>query len=164
MQRDNDRQELGQESSTSRQHALRSGAALLASEPPERVESFLRGLSDPALAALPWLFEVWALPHQLPPEGDWRAWVVLGGRGAGKTRAGSEWVRAMVEGATPLAPGRARRVALVGETYDQALAVMVKGESGLLACSPPGPAAALGGRGADAGLAQWRGGAALLGA
>lgn len=137
MQRDNDRQELGQESSTSRQHALRSGAALLASEPPERVESFLRGLSDPALAALPWLFEVWALPHQLPPEGDWRAWVVLGGRGAGKTRAGSEWVRAMVEGATPLAPGRARRVALVGETYDQALAVMVKGESGLLACSPP---------------------------
>lgn len=101
------------------------------------MERFLTGLSDNALAALPWLFEFWALPHQVPPEGQWRAWVVLGGRGAGKTRAGSEWVRSMVEGATPLAPGRARRVALVGETYDQALAVMVKGESGLLACSPP---------------------------
>jgi phage terminase large subunit-like protein len=63
--------------------------------------------------------------------------VILGGRGAGKTRAGAEWVRAMVEGPTPAAPGRARRIALAGETYDQALAVMVKGESGVLACSPP---------------------------
>jgi phage terminase large subunit-like protein len=72
--------------------------------PQEAVERFLMGLSDNALAALPWLFEFWALPHQLPPDGDWRAWVVLGGRGAGKTRAGSEWVRSMVEGATPLAP------------------------------------------------------------
>jgi phage terminase large subunit-like protein len=100
-------------------------------------EQFLESLSDQALAALPYLFEVWALPHQLPPEGDWKTWVILGGRGAGKTRAGAEWVRSMVEGATPDAPGRARRVALVGETYDQALAVMVKGESGILACSPP---------------------------
>ncbi|WP_438362976.1 DNA-packaging protein [Nioella halotolerans] len=116
---------------------MRSGSASLACVPQEAVETFLAGLSETALAALPWLFDFWALPHQLPPEGDWRAWVVLGGRGAGKTRAGAEWVRAMVEGATPAAPGRARRVALVGETYDQALAVMVKGESGLLACSPP---------------------------
>ena len=83
---------------------------MLASEPPETVERFLAGLGDNALAALPWLFEFWALPHQLPPEGDWRAWVAMGGRGAGKTRAGSEWVRSMVEGATPDAAGRARRV------------------------------------------------------
>jgi phage terminase large subunit-like protein len=101
------------------------------------VRAFLAGLSDGALAALPYLFEVWALPHQVPPDGDWTTWVILGGRGAGKTRAGAEWVRAMVEGAVPEAPGRARRVALVGETYDQALAVMVKGDSGILACSPP---------------------------
>lgn len=101
------------------------------------MERFLAELSDGALAALPYLFEVWALPHQVPPEGDWTSWVILGGRGAGKTRAGAEWVRALVEGPTPEAPGRARRVALVGETYDQALAVMVKGESGLIACSPP---------------------------
>jgi len=100
-------------------------------------ERFLESLSDQALAALPYLFEIWALPHQLPPDGDWKTWVILGGRGAGKTRAGSEWVRSMVEGGTPEAPGKARRVALVGETYDQALAVMVKGESGILACSPP---------------------------
>ncbi len=123
--------------STSTPPGPRSAAAWLASAPPETVEAFLGGLSDNALAALPWLFEFWAAPHQLPPEGRWRSWVVLGGRGAGKTRAGAEWVRAMVEGATPEAPGRARRVALVGATYDEAREVMVMGESGILACTPP---------------------------
>lgn len=73
----------------------------------------------------------------MPPEGDWRAWVIMGGRGAGKTRAGAEWVRSQVEGARPLDPGRKRRVALVGETYDQVREVMIKGDSGILACSPP---------------------------
>jgi phage terminase large subunit-like protein len=100
-------------------------------------EAFLRDLSESALAALPYLFEVWALPHQIPPEGDWRTWVILGGRGAGKTRAGAEWVRAQVEGPGPLDVGRCRRVALVSETIDQAREVMVFGESGILACSPP---------------------------
>ncbi len=132
-----EKDELGRGASILRPHGLRSGAGLIASEPPEVAEAFLAGLSDAGLAALPWLFEFWALPHQLPPEGDWKTWVILGGRGAGKTRAGAEWVRSMVEGAGPGDPGRARRVALVGETYDQALAVMVKGESGILACSPP---------------------------
>jgi phage terminase large subunit-like protein len=55
--------------------------------------------------------------------------VVLGGRGAGKTRAGAEWVRAQVEGRGPKDEGSVRRVALVGETYDQAVAVMVKGKA-----------------------------------
>ena len=87
--------------------------------------------------ALPFLFEFWAMPHQLPPKGDWRTWVVMGGRGAGKTRAGAEWVRAQVEGARPMDAGRASRVALVGETLDQVRDVMVFGESGILACSPP---------------------------
>ncbi|PWJ19143.1 DNA-packaging protein [Jannaschia seohaensis] len=97
----------------------------------------MEGLSDNALGALPWLFDFWALPHQVAPEGDWRTWVILGGRGAGKTRAGSEWVRAQVEGSRPLMPGRARRVALVGETYEQVRDVMIEGESGILACTPP---------------------------
>ena len=63
--------------------------------------------------------------------------MVLGGRGAGKTRAGTEWVRARVEGGTPLGKGVCRRIALVGETIDQAREVMVEGPSGLRACSPP---------------------------
>lgn len=100
-------------------------------------ETFLNDLSEGALLALPYLFEFWALEHQLPPEGDWRTWVIMGGRGAGKTRAGAEWVRREVEGARPLDPGRSRRVALVGETIEQVREVMVFGESGILACSPP---------------------------
>ncbi|WP_442953530.1 DNA-packaging protein [Paracoccus sp. (in: a-proteobacteria)] len=118
-------------------HETRSGAAWLASAEPEQVEEFLGGLSDNALMALPWLFEFWALPHQLPPEGDWKSWVIMGGRGAGKTRAGSEWVRRMVEGPSAAAPGQCHRVALVGETFDQVREVMIFGESGILACSPP---------------------------
>ena len=83
------------------------------------------------------MFDFWALPHQQAPSGDWRTWVILGGRGAGKTRAGAEWVRAEVEGAGPRDPGKAQRVALVGETMDQVRDVMVFGDSGLLACAPP---------------------------
>ena len=116
---------------------MRSGAGWLASATQEQVDEFLGGLSENALLALPWMFEFWALPHQLPPEGAWKTWVIMGGRGAGKTRAGSEWVRAQVEGALPGDPGRARRVALVGETVDQVREVMIFGESGILSCSPP---------------------------
>jgi phage terminase large subunit-like protein len=116
---------------------LKSGAAWLASATPEDVDEFLGSLSQNALLSLPWLFEFWALPHQLPPRGAWKTWIIMGGRGAGKTRAGSEWVRAQVEGAGPDEPGRAKRVALMGETVDQVREVMVMGESGILACSPP---------------------------
>lgn len=116
---------------------MKSGAVLLASAPAEIRENFLDKIGKGGLRALPFLFEFWALEHQLPPEGDWRAWVIMGGRGAGKTRAGAEWVRSQVEGARPLDPGRKRRVALVGETYDQVREVMIKGDSGILACSPP---------------------------
>ncbi len=116
---------------------MRSGAGWLASATPEQVEDFIGGLSDNALLALPWIFEFWALPHQLPPEGAWKTWVIMGGRGAGKTRAGAEWVRAEVEGAGPDDPGRSKRVALVGETVDQVREVMIFGESGILAVSPP---------------------------
>ncbi len=116
---------------------LKSGAAWLASATQEVVDEFLSGLGDNALLALPWMFEFWALPHQLAPRGAWKTWVIMGGRGAGKTRAGAEWVRAEVEGSGPGDPGRSRRVALVGETVDQVREVMVMGESGILACSPP---------------------------
>ena len=116
--------------------AVRSGASLIASGTPDAQKAFLDSLTDRELMALPTLFPFWALPHQMPPEGDWRTWVILGGRGAGKTRAGAEWVRSRCEGATPRRKGPSRRVAIIGETYDQARDVMVFGESGILACSP----------------------------
>ncbi|WPY95068.1 terminase family protein [Limimaricola variabilis] len=114
-----------------------SPAGWIACAPAAERTAFLDGLDPAALAALPHLFDLWALPHQRPPGGDWRTWVILGGRGAGKTRAGAEWVRGQVEGPRPRDPGRARRVALIGETLDQAREVMVFGDSGLMACAPP---------------------------
>ena len=92
----------------------------------------------PALQSLPtpWnerLGKIWsefALPHQRPPElanngTPWTTWLILGGRGAGKTRAGGEWVRA--EAANPRA-----RIALIGETARDVREVMIEGVSGLL--------------------------------
>lgn len=121
---------------TSMRQEQKSAAALLSSLPVEEVNAFLDSLSHNALLSLPWLFEHWAHDHQQPPDGDWKTWMIMGGRGAGKTRAGAEWVRTMVEGGRPDEPGRARRVALVAETLDQARDVMIKGDSGILACTP----------------------------
>jgi hypothetical protein len=68
---------------------------------------------------------------QWAPTGDWRFWLLRGGRGAGKTRAGEEWVRAAVEA------GHARHMALIGPTEAAVRRVMMEGESGLLAITPP---------------------------
>lgn len=73
-----------------------------------------------------------ARPKQLPPPGDWGVWLVLAGRGFGKTRVGAEYVRMMVD------TGQAKRVALVAKKASEARDVMVEGESGILACYPPG--------------------------
>jgi phage terminase large subunit-like protein len=78
-----------------------------------------------ALAVRRWRF--WpARAEQLPPPGDWRIWLFLGGRGSGKTRAGAEWV------ADGVRCGRMRRIGLIGATAHDARSVMVEGESGLL--------------------------------
>ncbi|MGR3460663.1 MAG: DNA-packaging protein [Roseovarius sp.] len=116
---------------------MRSGAAWIVSQGCDAEAEFLDALSEGELLALPYIFEFWAMEHQLPPEGDWRTWVILGGRGAGKTRAGAEWVRARVEGALPLDAGACKRLALIGETVEQVREVMIFGESGIMACSPP---------------------------
>jgi len=70
-----------------------------------------------------WL--AWARPEQLPPPGDWRTWLFLGGRGAGKTRSGAEWVSHRAR------TGLSRRIALIGPTFHDVREVMV--EWGLLA-------------------------------
>lgn len=77
-------------------------------------------------------WRLWAHAGQLPPPGDWQTWLILAGRGFGKTRAGAEWVRAIAQ-ADPQA-----RIALVGATLAEARSVMVEGDSGLLAIAPRG--------------------------
>ena len=74
-------------------------------------------------------WNTWALDKQRPPEGDWTTWLLLGGRGSGKTRAGAEWVRSLA--ARKIGP-----IALVGETMTEAVSIMVRGESGILNVTP----------------------------
>jgi len=75
-------------------------------------------------------WEFWARPAQLRPAGDWRVWLICAGRGFGKTRAGAEWVR-------QIARDPQARIALVGASLGETRSVMVEGESGILAISPP---------------------------
>ncbi|HKH97380.1 MAG TPA: terminase family protein [Beijerinckiaceae bacterium] len=74
--------------------------------------------------------------HQLVPDDDWPIWLVLGGRGAGKTRAGAEWVNGMAGGLIGIARSRTMRIALVGETFADVRDVMIEGPSGLIAVAP----------------------------
>jgi phage terminase large subunit-like protein len=88
-------------------------------------------------------FSVLAHRHQEPPAAanngkPWTTWLVLGGRGAGKTRLGAEWVRALALGIPPYAQRRHRRIALVGESEHDVREVMIEGPSGLLRTSPRG--------------------------
>jgi phage terminase large subunit-like protein len=99
---------------------------------PQRTRDELVGSLTPAQAAAilqDWRF--WARPNQLPPAGEWRVWLLVAGRGFGKSRCGAEFVRARA------GDGTARRIAFVAATAADARDVMVEGESGILAISPP---------------------------
>lgn len=72
-------------------------------------------------------FENWAHANQLPPSSEgWRTWLMMAGRGFGKTRAGAEWIFKLASGRPKL------RIALVGGTIAEARSIMVEGVSGLL--------------------------------
>jgi phage terminase large subunit-like protein len=101
----------------------------LATLDPRDLQSRLEKLNEDELRFLERDWQFWARDEQLPPSGDWRVWLFMGGRGSGKTRAGAEWI------AEGIRSGKMNRVALIGATYDEARAVMIEGESGLLAVS-----------------------------
>ena len=98
---------------------------------PERLAA-IRTLTEDERREFRHHWKLWARIRQLPPPGDWTTWLVLAGRGFGKTRAGAEWVRTTAQG-HPEA-----RIALVGASLGEVSAVMVEGESGILAVCPPG--------------------------
>jgi phage terminase large subunit-like protein len=75
---------------------------------------------------------LWARPDQTAPQGSWKTWLLLGGRGSGKTRAAAEWVREMMES------GTCSRAALIGPTFADVRDVMVQGVSGLIATASQG--------------------------
>ena len=105
-------------------------AALLALPSAERLAR-LGELTPDEQRELAWHWRLWARPEQLAPAADWRIWLILAGRGFGKTRAGAEWVREVAE-SRPEA-----RIALVGASLGEVRAVMVEDESGLLSLGPP---------------------------
>lgn len=95
--------------------------------PPEQQQAYLATLSPEAQARLLYDWQFWARPNQLAPEGEWRTWLALAGRGFGKTEAGAQWIRQRVENG-------ARSIALIAETQKDLEEVMV---ARLLKISPP---------------------------
>ena len=87
----------------------------------------LAKLTPETRAQLKWHWPFWARPNQLAPEGDWQTWLVLAGRGFGKTEAGAQWIRARVKAG-------ARNIALIAETQKDLEEVMV---ARILKISPP---------------------------
>lgn len=103
---------------------------------PAARHEFIQTLDARQKRNLPFCWSLIAREQQLPPLTDWTIWVLLGGRGSGKTRAGAEWTRHMAMGNALYAQRPAGRIALVGETYADVREVMIEGESGLLAIAP----------------------------
>jgi len=98
---------------------------------PEKQKLYLDSLTADEMQELLEMWTPWAHPAQRAPAGhDWRIWLFLGGRGAGKTRAGAEWVRDGVY------HRRAGRIALLAPTLADAREVMIDGVSGLIPIAP----------------------------
>ena len=109
---------------------MHSPAETLAALPAAQRGEFIAGLSETQASELLYDWRNFtARPNQIAPNGDWDIWLVLAGRGFGKTRIGAEWVKECVENG-------AGRIALIGETAADTRDVMVEGESGLLSIYP----------------------------
>src|SRR5213082_889334 len=106
---------------------MRHEMALLKNATEELQRRTLRNATADTLIQFDADFETWAHENQLPPNGEgWRVWLMMAGRGFGKTRAGAEWIFRLANGK----PGA--RVALVGATIGDARSIMVEGVSGLV--------------------------------
>jgi phage terminase large subunit-like protein len=94
----------------------------------DQVHKFIAKMTLADLLQLDAWFELWAHKSQLPPLGEgWRVWLIMAGRGFGKTRAGAEWIHRLASGK------RGLRIGLVGASIGDARSIMVEGVSGLLA-------------------------------
>ena len=98
---------------------------------PEARLDWYASLSKGDAHAIARYWPLWARAEQMPPTSDWHTWLICAGRGFGKTRAGAEWVRMLAR------TDRHARIALVGASLAEVRSVMIEGESGILAVSPP---------------------------
>lgn len=111
-------------------HANASSAELLSSLPASERKKVLKGITQEELRKLEFDWDFWARQNQKTPSGKWITWLVLAGRGYGKTRTGAEqilqWERQGY-----------KHFSLMAKTPGEARDVMILGESGILACAPP---------------------------
>lgn len=116
----------------------RSLAEWIAALSPDRRQELLHDLTEEECEALHFDWSFWARKNQLPPMGAWFCWLILAGRGFGKTRTAVEWIRGLAEGDSPnKAPkGAPERIALVADTLLDGKLTMIEGESGILAATP----------------------------
>lgn len=99
--------------------------------PPNHLIKVLSTLSEEEAAYLLYDWSIWAREKQRLPPGDWVNWLLLAGRGFGKTRVGAETVRYFVEN------NLASRIALIAPSAADARDIMIDGESGIISVSPP---------------------------
>lgn len=98
---------------------------------PAKRKKVLSRLTEQEAAYLNFHWPFWARSNQLAPPGDWAVWLMLAGRGFGKTRSAAEWARHIVDS------GKGKRGALVGQTASAVRDVIIEGESGLMSVFPP---------------------------
>jgi phage terminase large subunit-like protein len=99
-------------------------------------EAILSSLSKEQADSLQYDWSFYARPNQILPPGEWLTWLLLAGRGFGKTRAAAEAVRQLVCGSSPNIGTEYGHIAIVAETAADARDVCVEGESGILSVHP----------------------------
>ncbi|MDE2106187.1 MAG: ATP-binding protein, partial [Patescibacteria group bacterium] len=119
--------------------AAQSKASWLASQPPEQRESFLKSLTPDELEFLQYDWSFWGRPDQQLPSGNWFVWLILAGRGWGKTRTAVENIARMLRGPTPLsAPAGAPAImSIIADSPFDMRQYTIEGPSGFLNVGPP---------------------------
>lgn len=112
-------------------HASALHVSSLITLPAAERAAILDQLTTEEAEAILYDWRFWARPNQLEPPGEWSTWLLLAGRGFGKSRTGAEYIRDQVE------QGKMRRIALVARTAADVRDVVVEGEAGILAVCPP---------------------------
>ena len=112
-----------------------SALTAILAEYPDEFRAFLGSLDNVESLVLEYDWTLRRRAGQLPPEGSWDTWVLQGGRGMGKTRPGAEQIKDWaIELGRDYGGGR---IALIAKDPADARDVMIEGESGIMAISPP---------------------------
>lgn len=112
--------------------SLRNELERLSKSDEEVHETFIKQLKEIEAEYILHDWPIWARKNQMPQSDNWKTWILLGGRGAGKTRAGAEWIRHIASLSKDSSDSRGGRIALIGETYNDVRDVMIEGHSGIL--------------------------------